>query len=376
MPVVLQVVPRLNSSGGTERGTIDIANALSDAGWGSVVVSEGGPLITQLKRAKVQHITMPVASKNPLVIAANVPRLVKIAREVQADIIHARSRAPAWSACFAAKKSGAHFVTTVQGIYGTKTKMKRFYNSIITKGEVVIANSQFTAQHIKSVYGTSPERISVIPRGVDLDIFSPGAVTGARIVNLAERWRIPDGVPVIMLPGRLTRWKGHEILIDAIAYLGKKDLCCIFVGEGSTNSSYSRDLQSYITHQGLGSVVRMVGPCSDMPAAYMLADVVVSASSRPEAFGRVLMEAEAMGRPVVGSNHGGTQETVLDGETGWLFDPGDYRALANSLNQALSISESARDLLSVRAIQHVSENFSLIKMCNSTLSVYEKVLEA
>ena len=292
-PVVLQVVPRLNASGGTERGTVDIARAVAAAGWGSVVASAGGPLVGQLENRGVRHVVMPVDSKNPLVIRANADRLETLIRETGANIVHARSRAPAWSARAAAKRTGAHFVTTVQGIHSTGTAGKRRYNAIMTKGELVITNSQFTAEHIIDVYKADPSRIRVIHRGVDLSMFSAEAVTSARIIGLAERWRLPDGAPVVMLPGRLTSWKGHRLLIDAVERLGRRDICCVFVGEDKGHESYRRSLEREIERRDLGGVVRLVGGCRDMPAAYMMADVVVSASDRPEAFGRVLAEAEA-----------------------------------------------------------------------------------
>ena len=218
MPLVVQVIPRLNSNGGTERGVVDIARGLKAAGWGSVVVSAGGPLVTNLERHKIQHITLPVDSKNPIIIQANIFRLTKVIRQLNADIIHVRSRAPAWSARTAAKRTNIPFLTTVQGIYNSSTMLKRRYNSIMTSGDLVITNSNFTAKHIMNVYGADPARIRIVHRGVDLSIFNPSAVTSARMVNLAERWRLPDGVSVVMLPGRLTRWKGHELLINCLLY--------------------------------------------------------------------------------------------------------------------------------------------------------------
>ena len=306
---------------------------------------------------------------------ANISRLATLARECKANIIHARSRAPAWSSLAASRRVGSHFLTTVQGIHGVGTAIKRRYNSVMTMGELVITNSSFTAEHIKSVYGADPSRIRVVHRGVDLSLFSPEAVTNARMVSLAERWRLPDGVPIIMLPGRLTRWKGHELLIDSIAKLKREDICCIFVGEGKEHDSYRRSLERKINRLNLGKVVRLVGGCNDMPAAYMLADVIVSASYRPEAFGRVLAEAEALGRPVVAANHGGARETVIDGETGWLFEPEDSSDLARKLMKALTLSDEDRIALAQRSMSHIKNNFSLEKMCMATLNVYSELLE-
>ncbi len=374
MPVVLQVIPRLNSSGGTERGTVDIAQGLVAEGWGSIVVSSGGPLVAKLQRHNIQHFTLPVDSKNPIIMQSNVSRLRKLIKESNADIVHVRSRAPAWSARAAANRAGIPFLTTVQGIYSSRSKLKRLYNSVMTSGELVITNSNFTAQHISKVYGTDHSRIRVVHRGVDLSIFNPESVSSARIVNLAEQWRLADGVSIIMLPARLTRWKGHSLLIDAIARLVKSDICCVFVGDGSKNDNYRRSLEHQIEKLDLGDKVRLVGGCDDMAAAYMLADVVVSASHRPEAFGRVLAEAQAMGRPVVAADHGGAKETVIPGKTGWLFKVDDVEKLTDSLEQALNLSLQSREKMSKTAINHIHENFSLEKMCASTIAVYKELI--
>tara|TARA_B100000676_G_C18029109_1_gene817490 strand:+ start:508 stop:1638 length:1131 start_codon:yes stop_codon:yes gene_type:complete len=375
MPLVVQVIPRLNSNGGTERGVVDIARGLKAAGWGSVVVSAGGPLVTNLERHKIQHITLPVDSKNPIIIQANIFRLTKVIRQLNADIIHVRSRAPAWSVRTAAKRTNIPFLTTVQGIYNSSTMLKRRYNSIMTSGDLVITNSNFTAKHIMNVYGADPARIRIVHRGVDLSIFNPSAVTSARMVNLAERWRLPDGVSVVMLPGRLTRWKGHELLINAIAKIDRSDICCVFVGENTDHVSYQKTLENKINELKLNTTIRLVGGADDMPAAYMLADVVVNTSIRPEAFGRVLAEAESMGRPVVAADHGGAKETVISGKTGWLFKPGDVNSLTDALNQALNLSNESRDILAKNSMFHIKQNFSLEKMIESTINVYKELLE-
>ena len=374
LPVILQVVPRLNSSGGSERGTVDIARAVAAAGWGSLVVSAGGPLVGQLRNHDVRHIEMPVDSKNPLVIRANIERLASLVREAGVDIIHARSRAPAWSAHAAAQRTGCHFVTTVQGIHGTDFALKQRYNAIMTRGELVITNSRFTAEHVIEMYQADPARIRIIHRGVDLDVFTPEAVSSARIIGLAERWRLPDGAPVVMLPGRLTSWKGHHLLIEAIESLGRRDICCVFVGEEKERSNYRSALERDIERRGLGGVVRLVGGCRDMAAAYMMADVVISASTDPEAFGRVVAEAHAMGRPVIASDHGGARETVIAGETGWLVTPGDADALARALRTALTMTTEERDTIARRAVAHVHENFTKTQMCAATLDVYAELL--
>jgi glycosyltransferase involved in cell wall biosynthesis len=371
---VLQVLPSL-LAGGVERGTSDIAAALTAAGWRSVVVSAGGPMVREIVRAGATHITLPVDSKNPLVMYRNVRRLANVIRAHKVDIVHARSRAPAWSALAAAQATGAHFVTTFHGAYNAQNKYKRRYNAIMARGERVIAISEFIRDIAVNEYGAIPDHVRVIPRGVDLVTFDPMSVSGVRVVQLAHAWNVPDGIPVVMLPGRLTRWKGQNVLIDALAKLDRRDLWCVLVGADQGREAYRRELIQHATRAGLGDTVRIVGHCNDMPAAYMIADVVVSASTDPEAFGRVSAEAQAMGRPVIATDHGGSRQTVLDGETGWLVPPGDADALAQALKHALGLSRPERERLGERAVAHVRANFTKAAMCAQTLAVYREVLD-
>jgi glycosyltransferase involved in cell wall biosynthesis len=372
-PVVLQVLPRLET-GGAERGTVDVAAALVAAGWKAIVVSGGGPMVRELERAGAKHITLPVFSKNPVTMWTNVRRLERLIREHEVDIVHARSRAPAWSARAAAERAGARFVTTFHGNYPAPNRFKRKYNSIMARGERVIAISDYIANQVANVYGADPERVRVIHRGIDLSLFAPQAVSAERIIQLATDWRIPDGAPVVMLPARLTRWKGHSVLIDALVKLGRRDVRCLLVGGEQGREGYRRWLDDYIKRAGVEPMVHVVGHCRDMPAAYMLADVVVSASTEAEAFGRVAVEAQAMGRPVVAAAHGGARETIIDGATGWLFEPGSSAALAEALKLALSLTAEERDVLARQARQHVREHFSRQMMCERTLSVYTELL--
>jgi glycosyltransferase involved in cell wall biosynthesis len=375
---VLQVLPAL-VTGGVERGAVDVGIALAEAGWGSYVVSSGGPMVRELERAGAKHIEMPVQSKNPLVMKKNTERLIELARKIKADIIHARSRAPAWSAEAAAKKAGCHFVTTFHGTYNLgPMAMKRHYNAVMARGERVIAISQFIASHIHQYYGTGWERVRVVPRGIDLDIFDPSKVSPERIIQLSTTWRLPDGVPVIMLPGRLTRWKGQPVLIEAMArmrdQLGWEDMRCLLVGSDQGRTDYRDELVAQTQRLGLVDVVHIIDDCRDLPAAYMLADVVVSASTDPEAFGRVIVEAQAMGRPVVASDHGGAKETVIANETGWLVPPGDAMALANAISDVLEMDIDLRKKRADQAILHARSNFSKARMCQETLAVYREVL--
>ena len=372
-PTVLQVLPAL-VQGGVERTTVEIASAVSDAGGHCIVVSAGGPMEHEISRAQAEHITLPVDSKNPLIMYANVFRLIKIIRDNNIDIVHARSRAPAWSAWLAAKRCGVPFVTTFHGVYSLGWGLKRRYNGVMTRGKKVIANSNFVAGHIRKNYGIPLERLRIIHRGVDLDRFNADRVQAQRVVALANDWRLEDGLPVIMLPGRLTRWKGQSFFIEAIAALGRKDIRCLLVGSDQGRSNYRREVENLISANGLNEVVSIIENCTDMPAAYMLTDVVVSASMDPEAFGRIIPEAQALGRPVIATNHGGALETVIQGETGWLVPPGDIQALTNAIEGVLALDVDARKVLAQKAVANVREKFSKNAMCAKTLSVYDEIL--
>jgi glycosyltransferase involved in cell wall biosynthesis len=373
-PVVLQVVPSL-VTGGVERGTVEMAQALSEAGWKAVVASAGGPMVREIIRAGGEHVTLPMASKNPLIIRANIARLEALILDRGVDIVHARSRAPAWSAHAAAERAGAHFMTTFHGTYNLGWfGLKASYNAVMTKGERVIAISDFIAEHARRIYGVDPGRIRVIHRGVDLARFDPTRVSQERIIALSQKWRLPDGYRVITLPGRLTRWKGQAVLIEALALLGRRDIRCLFVGSDQGRTAYRNELMDLAQRRGLTDVVHIVDECNDMPAAYMLTDVAVSASTDPEAFGRVVVEAQAMGRPVIASDHGAPRETILPGRTGWLTTPGDARSLADALERFLALDEQERAEMAVLAQSFVRENFSRQKMCDATLAVYREVL--
>ncbi len=374
-PTVLQVLPKLES-GGVERGTCDVAAALARAGWRAIVASAGGPMTRELERAGAHHLTLPLESKNPLVMRRNAARLASLIKAHEVDIVHARSRAPAWSARAAARRTGRRFVTTFHGTYGHATPIKRRYNRIMTGGDKVIAISEFIAGHVRETYGVDDERLVVIPRGVDTARFDPATVSAERMIQLARAWRLPDDMPVVMLPGRLTHWKGQGVLIDALAELGRLDLRCLLVGSSNGRRRYRREIEQRIHKRGLETVVAIIEDCTDMAAAYMLADVVVSASTEPEAFGRVAVEAQAMGRPVIASDHGGARETVLPGETGWLVPPGDASALAKTLKTALALDSETREAVAVSAREHVGAHFTAERMCAETLAVYEALLAA
>jgi len=372
-PTVLQVLPGLDA-GGVERSAVDVAAALAAAGWRSLVASSGGAKEREIIRAGAETVTLPLASKNPFVIRANIDRLTALIEAGDVDLVHARSRAPAWSAFYAARRTGRPFVTTFHGTYNFTNGLKRRYNAVMVRGDRVIANSEFIADHMRRHYGADDSRIRVVPRGIDFGQFDPARASSERIIKLATEWRLPDGIPVIMLPGRLTRWKGQTVVIDALARLGRDDMRCLLLGDDQGRQGYRAELEKRIMAYGLDGIVHVVEHCNDMPAAYMLADVVVSASLDPEAFGRVAVEAQAMGRPTIATDHGGARETLVHGETGWLVPPGNDRALARALAAALAIEPAEREALAARAMARVRAHYSKEAMCAATLAVYRELL--
>jgi len=386
LPVVLQVLPSLDvGGGGVERSAIDVAEALVLAGKTAIVASSGGRQVVELERRGARHVELPLASKNPLIIRRNIARLAQLIAREQVELVHARSRAPAWSARAAARAAGLPFVTTFHGTYnfggGTLGALKKRYNAVMADGDLVIANSRFIAAHMKENYAVPDERIRTIPRGIDTARFDAEGFNPNRMIEVATRWRLTDENAVVMLPGRLTRWKGQLLFIEALARLKARRgadrfrITGLLVGSDQGREAYRRELEEQISEKGLGGDVQIVGHCEDMPAAYMLSDVVVSASTDPEAFGRVIAEAQAMGRPVVVADHGGATEQVLAGETGWLFAPGDPETFADALEAALTLNAAQREALALRAAAHVRENFSKAGMCADTLRVYAALHE-
>lgn len=374
---ILQVLPELNA-GGVERGAIEIAEAVVSAGGRAIVASAGGRMVERLAAVGGEHVAMPLRSKNPATIWANARRLTAFARAEDVSIVHARSRAPAWSALMAARRAGARFVTTYHGVYNEDLPFKRAYNAVMAKGDRVIAISQFVALVIAERHGVGSERVSVIPRGADLRAFTLDEATLGRAAALRREWSL-DGEtrPIIMLPGRLTRWKGQSVFIDAMAALaaeGVEAVGLLVGGEkgGATLSGgpFETELRGRIAAAGLDERVRLLGDCGDMPAAYAVADVVVSASTDPEAFGRVAVEAQAMARPVVASAHGGAIETVERGVTGWLTTPGDAADLARALRDAARLSPERRAAMGAVGRARVEERFSVAAMQAATLRVY------
>jgi glycosyltransferase involved in cell wall biosynthesis len=372
-PAVLQVLPALDT-GGVEQGTIEIARALRDEGWRALVASAGGRLVPSLEAAGGRHLPLPLATKDPVNIIRNAGKLTHLARAQGATLIHARSRAPAWSALVAARRAGLPFVTTYHAPYGEGAPGKRLYNSVMARGDRVIAISRYVAAQVMARHGTNPARIRLIPRGVDPARFDPAAIRGSQVARLAEAWRLPDGAPVVMLPARLTRWKGGLVLLEALARLARRDAVAVLVGSDQGRRAYAAELEHRARALGIADRVRIVGHCTDMPAALMLADAVVSASIEPEGFGRSVIEAQAMARPVIATNHGGAAETVEDGETGRLVPPGNAAALAAALDEILALPLSDRLALGARARAAVCARYTVAAMQEATLDVYRELL--
>jgi len=363
-------VPSLDA-GGAERTAVDVAAALAHAGYAALVASEGGRLAGELAASGGELIALPMASKSPLTMIANAFALARIIRARNVKLVHARSRAPAWSGLWAAKMTGVPFVATYHGIYNAGNALKRFYNSAMVRGSAIIANSQWTADHIAREYGIAPERIAVIPRGVDLQAFDPASISPERIAALRSQWGVKDGELVILLPGRLTRWKGQLVLIDALKQLKLANVRAILAGDAQGRDAYESELRE--ASKGLNVVIP--GHVRDMAAAYLAADIVVSASTDPEAFGRVAAEAGAMGRAVIATDHGGARETVAADVSGLLVPPGDAAALARAINRLASLGAEGRAAMGAAAQNHICANFTREKMCADTLALYSRVLQ-
>jgi glycosyltransferase involved in cell wall biosynthesis len=371
--VVLQVLPSL-VTGGVERGTIEITQAVAQYKGTALVASAGGPMVPAVTRAGGRHITLPLLAKDPLTIWRNAAKLETLIRAEGVSLVHARSRAPAWAAWLACKRTGAHFVTTYHGVYGEDLPFKRHYNAVMAKGEIVIAASHYVAELIQLQHKVHPASIRVIPRGVDPVVFDPEAISADRIARMAQTMRAPDGMLTVVMPGRLTEWKGQSVLLRAIALLSRQDVCCVLIGSDQGRTKYTMELEKLSESLGIADRVRIIGQVEDIPAALMLSDVVVHASTQAEAFGRVVIEAQAMGRPVIATNLGGPSETVEHGVTGWLTAPGDVDALVAALEEALSTDARARVALGARARASVLNGYTLQAMRDATLDVYEAVL--
>ena len=371
---ILQVIPHL-AAGGAERTAIEVTEALTAAGARSLVASQGGRLEAELVRAGGELIRIDnLPTKNPLAIRANAGVLAKIAADRKVSLIHARSRAPAWSALWAARQAKLPFVTTYHGVYSAKGGLKRLYNSVMARGDRVIANSDFTARHILAEHPWANGRIVTIHRGVDIAKFSPSAVSAERKDALLKSWKLqPATGATILLPARLTGWKGHREAIAAAALLKAQGAAfrMLFVGDAQGRDGYSQELATLIDAASLDGQVMMVGHCDDMPAALALADIVIAPSNLPEAFGRVAAEAGAMAVPAIGSSIGAQGEIIADGATGLIVPPANHEALAAAMSRLLAMGPDGRRAMGHAALLRVRERFTTSALQKATLAVYE-----
>jgi glycosyltransferase involved in cell wall biosynthesis len=381
---ILQVVPRLDA-GGSETSTVEINEALARAGATTLVATEGGRLVSKITMDGGEIVELPVASKNPLTIFANAGRLAQLIERRKVDLIHARSRASAWSAFLAARRTGRPFVTTHHGAYTQADPFKALYNSVMTRADRVIANSRYTADLIATRRPSAQDRIRLIYRGIDASIFDPATVSVEVVERLRERWGVAPGVKIVLHPARITRLKGQRFVIEAAVKLNRqgalKDAVVIFVGGiAESKDSYGRELNELIARHGLGEKARLVGYCEDMRAAFLAAHVAVVPSLVPETFGRTGVEAQAMGCPVIVSTLGAMPETIImaqddeNGFTGWLAPPRDVDTLAERIRVALALTPSERAAIGTRSRAHVSAKFQLAQMQLATLAVYDELL--
>lgn len=372
--VVLQVLPELNQ-GGVELGTIEIASELQKRGIKNFVASAGGRMEGNLERLKVKHFTLPLKTKNIFKMWLNSLRLAKIIKENGITIVHARSRAPAWSAYWAAKKCGVHYMTTFHGTYGLGPHgIKKIYNQVMTFGERVIAISNHIKEHIIKNYGTDESKIRLIARCVNMDNFDVENTSAERMIKFLEDNQIPSDKPLITLIGRLTNWKGQKLLINALNKIKDLDFHCLLIGDDQGRTKYSDELHDMIEQFGMENRYTFIRHVTDVPAAMLVSDIVLSTSIEPEAFGRIAIEGQAMGRVVIASDIGGSKETVIDGATGKLFKSGDADDLANAIKWALSLSTEEREKIGAEAVKNVKEHFTKQIMCDKTISVYEEII--
>ncbi|MBP1532074.1 MAG: glycosyltransferase family 4 protein, partial [Alphaproteobacteria bacterium] len=356
--VVLQVLPELNQ-GGVERGTIEIASELQKRGIKNYVASAGGRMEYNLERLKVQHFKLPLKTKNIFKMYLNSLKLAKIIKEHGITVVHARSRAPAWSAYWAAKRCGVHYVTTFHGTYGLGPKgIKKFYNRVMTYGERVIAISTHIKEHIIKNYGTDEGKIRQIARCVNMENFDIDSITAERMIKFLEDNHLPEDKPIITLIGRLTNWKGQKLLINALAKIKEESFHCVLIGDDQGRTKYTAELLEMINNSGLNGRFSFIKHTSDVPVAMMVSDVVLSTSIEPEAFGRIAIEGQAMGRIVVASNIGGSKETVIDGVTGKLFESNNPDSLAQAITWALHLSGAEKEKIGAAAIKNVKEHFT------------------
>jgi len=377
---VLQVIPKLGY-GGAETGCYDIAHYLPENGCKSFIVTSGGELLKFVDKNKVKVFRLPVQSKNPILILINAIILTFIILINNISIIHARSRAPAWSCLIASKITSRKFVTTFHGTYNFKSNLKKLYNSVMVRSDLIIAGSNFIFSHIKenySKYLNQKKKLLVVFRGINVDYFDPTTKLETEEKKLLKQWEIEKDKKIILLPGRLTTWKGQEVFIEAINLvnieLGYEAFYAVILGSDQGRDLYKKKLIRLSEQYRLTKQLRFIDHCKDMALAYKVSDIIVSASIEPEAFGRVSVEAQSMEKPIIASNIGGSNETVIDEKTGYLFKAGDAKSLSQKILKTLTIDETQLKLIGVEGRKNIVQKFNVEKMCFSTYSEYKRLI--
>ena len=379
---ILQIIPSL-ISGGIERGVVEMNNYLTKNNFNSFVVSSGGKMVYQILQNGGKHIELNVSTKNPLKIILNISKLKKIIKENKIDLVHVRSRAPAWSAYFACKSLKCPLVSTIHGNYSIGSfpfsYFKKLYNSSMVRADWIICVSNFIKDYAFDNYKLfrhkfAESRTRIIHRGVDINIFDPAKVSQERIIALTNKMQLPDDKPVILLPGRLTEWKGQMYFLDVLSKVKNKNFVFVILGDSNGHEAYRDKLKKKIIKTKLDGIVRLENNISDMAAAYMISDIVVSASIRGEAFGRVVPEAQAMKRMVIATSIGGSLETIIDGKTGWLVDTKNIDKFAELIDMILTMPAEERLKRGEEARKHIVDNYTVEKMCSKTVDLYNEIL--
>ena len=377
---VLQVIPKLGY-GGAETGCYDIAHYLPENDCKSFIVTSGGELIKFINKEKVKLIILPVNSKNPLMILLNSIMLIGIILYFNITIVHARSRAPAWSSLIATKITRRKFVTTFHGTYNFNGKIKKFYNSVMIRSNLIIAGSNFIFSHIKKNYSellNIKKKFLVIFRGINVDYFDPSTILENDEKKILKKWNIEKDKKIILMPGRLTPWKGQDLFIEAINLtnmeLGYEAFYGIILGSEQGRGLYKKKLVRLTEQYRMLKQIKFIDQCKDMPLAYKISDIIISASVEPEAFGRVSVEAQSMEKPIIASNIGGSNETIIDNKTGFLFESGDPKSLSKRMIEVITMDETSLKMIGIEGRKNVMKKFNVEKMCFSTYSEYKRLL--
>jgi len=379
---ILQVIPKLGY-GGAETGCYDLAHYLPETGCKSYIITSGGELLKFVNKEKVKVLRLPVQSKNPIIMLFNAVVIFFIIWFLNISIVHARSRAPAWSCLLATKFTKSKFVTTFHGTYNFSNLLKRFYNSVMVRSDLVIGGSNFIFEHVyqhyRKFFENKKRKFLVIFRGINTDFFSQKSIRANKLQNVIKEWNIDKTKFVILLPGRLTRWKGQEVFIEALNILNQESnirpFFAIIVGSDQGRKVYSKKLASLIDRYRLNKNIIFVPECKEMPIAYQISDVVVSSSIEPEAFGRVSVEAQSMEKPIIASNIGGSKETIINEKTGFLFDAGNANSLAEKLKETINLDQMTLQSIGIEGRKNVLKKFDIDRMCFTTFSEYKKLLE-